>query len=133
MRALLLIADWLLGGVGIVVLTNVYPGFHHVGESEWAKFHELHTRRIAWAVAIPWAFQGAASAWWILNSGYDATSLVHGFLAALAVIATVVGAVPRHAAITGKYQRTEVRRLEAWHALRTALWLVAACVATYGA
>ncbi len=133
MRALLLSADWLLSGVGIVVLTNVYPAFHHVGEPEWRKFHELHTRRITWAVAIPWAAQGAISAWWILDSGYDVTSLVHGFLAALAVVVTVVGAVPRHAAIAGKYQRSEVRRLETWHALRTALWFVAACVATYGA
>lgn len=131
MLRVLVAADWYLVGLGVTVTTTTYPAFHQVGPGQWRVYHAQHTTRIAWAVAPAWLVQGILCALWIIHGEQRSAAIVHGLFAALAVIATVLGAVPQHNAIQYSYNRERVRRLEAWHIARTLLWLVAAVLATY--
>jgi hypothetical protein len=121
----LLVADSYLVGLGIVVALVVYPAFEIVGDTEWARYHQRHSAAITWAVGPMWAVQGAASAWWVLAGEHRALAFVHGACALLGVLITICVAIPAHNAISHVRTATNLRRLQRWHQLRTAVWLAA--------
>ena len=124
-----LVATAVLTGVGWVVQLVVYPGFARVGRGEWAVYHAAHLRGITRVVAVPWAAQGASTVALLVAPppGQLLFTLVLGLLAAGAVAATVLGAVPAHGRLSsgaGAPER-EVATLLRANLARTLAWTVA--------
>jgi hypothetical protein len=129
---ILLAVDSFLLGLGVTVMLVTYPSFDLVGDAEWPAFHQHHTRRITWAVAPAWMAQGFLAGLWILLGPNRVLAVLHGTVAGLAVLATIVGAVPRHDRLSAGRSADQIRSLMRWHALRTGLWLIATGIALVG-
>ena len=92
------LSSWYLTGLSWTIGVVTYPGFSLIGTSEWHRFHEFHSRRIALAVGPMWAVEMLASALWVLRApqGTQVLSIVAGVAALSTVALTVFWAVPAH-------------------------------------
>jgi hypothetical protein len=124
----LLACDAYLCGLALTVALIVYPSFHLVGAGQWGAFHRHHLSRITWAVGPAWALQGALSLWWVARGPHRGLAATHLLLAGVAVVATVVGAMPRHGRLERHHDVQDVRGLQGWNWLRSAAWVAAAVV-----
>ena len=125
-------AAGLLAGLALVVQLVVYPGFLTAGPllspQDWRLVHAAHSRRIGWAVAVPWAAQGVTDVW---LSVLPATGVPRAWLFTAAVlgagtVAVTVGlAVPLHRRLAEGFEAAAVRGLLGANLLRLGLWLAA--------
>lgn len=122
MSTLLLLVDGYLFGLSMTVLLVVYPAFRHVGAAQWSRFHQLHTNRIAIAVAPAWACQGVLTVWWLWRGTLEGWAVVQAVGAALSVLTTVLGAVPAHNRLGKGVVDRDVTLLQRWHLWRTLAW-----------
>jgi len=131
MRTLLLITDAYLVGLAVVVALVVYPAFRDVGLGEWLAYHRRHSSSISIAVGPVWLAQGILCAVWILHGPNRPLALVHGLFALLGVVSTIFGAVPQHNAIASERTLSRLNRLQAWHWIRTLVWVLALVTALW--
>lgn len=131
------VSGWYLLGLSVTVALVVYPAFARVGAVQWPDYHRLHSSAITRAVGPAWLVEGVATAGWLIDrlatgGGGRLTVLaqVHAAGAAATVLLTVAGAVPRHAALAGGFDRAAHGRLLVAHRWRTVAWTVAAVSAT---
>ncbi len=126
------LSSWYLTGLSWTIGVVTYPGFSLIGTSEWHRFHEFHSRRIALAVGPMWAVEMLASALWVLRApqGTQALSIVAGVAALSTVALTVFWAVPAHNRLSQAFSPKLSRRLGRAHSARTAAWTIAATCAT---
>ncbi|HEU0102151.1 MAG TPA: hypothetical protein VFR07_07485 [Mycobacteriales bacterium] len=121
-----------LAGLVWVVQLVVYPGFRAVGPTAaWPAFHRAHGRAMAWAVAAPWAVQGATLGVLLLRRPAGVPLWLVLLAAALALVTvgvTVASSVPLHGRLQ-PYDPALADRLVATNWLRTAAWTAGAGVA----
>ena len=121
-----------LAGLSWTVQLVVYPSFLLVGPTgAWPAFHDQHSRRVAQAVVLPWALQGATLGLLLLDRP-DGVPLPLVLLAAalglVTVAVTATSSVPLHGRLQ-PYDARLARRLVATHGLRTAAWTLGTVVA----
>lgn len=123
MRILLVVSDAYLVGLVLTVALVIYPSFRLVDAGHWETLHSAHVNRIRWAVAPGWLLQGAGSIWWLIEDPRNLVSRAHAALAAVAVLATLLGAVPRHHELGLEFSAKALRELELWNWLRATAWI----------
>ncbi len=116
-----------LAGLSWVVQLVVYPSFGIVGPSEqWPSFHAAHSRRITYAVGLPWLVQGVTLAALLVTDTGPRWLLALATACALATVAlTVWGAVPTHERLSS-FDNGLLHRLLRISAWRTAAWTIGA-------
>jgi hypothetical protein len=121
-------ASWCLVGLSITVALVIYPSFFVVGPATWPAFHRQHSSRITWAVGPPWLLQAIGLGLWLL-AGPRSTWwawILCSTAAILAVVVTIVSAVPTHERLSAEFSHSLGRRLLVAHWVRTITWLIAA-------
>lgn len=114
-------ATLLLAGVGWVVQVVVYPAFALVPASVWERYHDAHSRRIAYVVGPPWLVQGVTAV--VLLVGDPGRPLVPACAAAaLAGVLLTFGAVREHRRLAVGVDAAVLRRLLRWNLARSLVW-----------
>lgn len=126
---LLFATDLYLVGVGLTVALVIYPSFQLVGSSQWVSFHGAHVRRIIYAVGPAWVVQAFGTTWWLLHGPLRTVAVAHALFALLAVLLTVLRAMPVHKRLERHYDSHDIRQLQRWHWLRTCAWVACALLA----
>ena len=122
----LLVAGMLHLGFQVTVTGVVYPALSEVGDDDWARAHDAHSRRITRLVA-PVYFLLAGACLWVLVAGpYDALLLAAVSGAALSGVTTMAVAAPTHGRLGRERTSSAVRRLLVADAVRLVGALVCA-------
>jgi mRNA-degrading endonuclease toxin of MazEF toxin-antitoxin module len=126
-----LVSVAVLAGVGWVVQAVVYSAFRLVGPGEWAHYHAVHMRAIAWVVGAPWIAQGLSTVVLVLAppDGNRAAAVVLAVLAVVTVAATVASAVPAHGRLEARRGGADLRTLLRANLVRTLAWTGATVIA----
>ncbi|MFT7669385.1 MAG: hypothetical protein ACI8X5_002085 [Planctomycetota bacterium] len=117
-------ATWALVGLIWMVQIVQYPGFAHVGATEFANFHEQHLSRITWIVAFLMGAELLTGLALLLDrpAGVSTASLWFGMgLIGVNWACTAFVSVPLHARLT-KLDRTAQSALVRTNWLRTIAW-----------
>lgn len=113
--------------VGLIWFVQIvaYPLFALVGPSEFARYHEAHSRLISFVVAPLMVAELGAALFWLVDPGDFATraqAAVGALLVALAWLVTVFVSVPRHAVLAQGFDARAHAVLLSTNWLRTFAW-----------
>lgn len=102
-----------------------YPLFAQVGPDAFTSFHEAHSRRTTWVVALPMLVELVSSLMLAISppNGLGALALIGAIMAVSVWVVTLVWAAPTHSAI-GRDGLDEalLARLNRASLVRTWLW-----------
>ena len=117
-------STWALVGLIWTIQLVQYPGFLHVGRSEFSQFHEHHCNRIVWIVAplMGLELMTAALIVWQRPPSISPAFATVGLGLTLAIwAATVLLSVPLHARVRWSTRGVQ-RALVRFNWIRTCLW-----------
>lgn len=118
-------ATWMMVGIIWFVQIIHYPLFDKVGEGAFPQYHKLHMNLTMRVITPPSAVEGITGVLIALKrpEGVTATQIWLG-LALLAVIwtSTFLMQVPKHFALSKKYETRLYRTLVGSNWIRTAAW-----------
>lgn len=122
----LLVAGMLHLGFQATVTGVVYPALAEVGDDDWARAHDAHSRRITRLVAPVYLLLAAACLWVLIAGPYDALLLASVAGAAVAGVTTMAVAAPTHGRLGRGRTSSSLRRLLVADAVRLVGALVCA-------
>jgi uncharacterized PurR-regulated membrane protein YhhQ (DUF165 family) len=126
------LSGWYLCGLSVTVGLVVYPSFSSVDDERWITFHQRHSQRISYAVALPWLVEAVGLSIWLIadprSTWLDWTLSALGALAS--VLLTIAGAIPAHQRLGAGFDQVVSARLIKIHWWRTGAWIVSAGAAT---
>lgn len=93
---LLVAATALHAGFQLVVTFLVYPAFAEVPADDWSRYHEAHSRRITWLVAVVYGLALLAAAGVLITGTWQVGTLTSVAATGLAVLVTMTVAAPAH-------------------------------------
>jgi hypothetical protein len=120
-----------LAGVIWTVQVVHYPLLGRLGPEAFVDALADHSRRITRLIAVPWALQGASTAWLLVRppAGVSAALVwLLAVLAAIPVVVTVAASIPALRLLGGGFDAAVHARLLATNWLRTAAWTAHAAV-----
>lgn len=103
-----------------------YPLFENVGNDEFRKYHQEHTRRTTYVVIVPMTVELATSVWLVIRTpgGVSARLMVAGLaLAAATWAVTFFCSVPMHNRLANGFDAGAHRTLVWTNGLRAACWV----------
>jgi hypothetical protein len=111
---------WMTAIIGIVQFI-LYPAFAFIRETEFQKFHDLHSRRIAWLVAPAMLVQLFTA---ILLAAEESTARNIYYLVSVILIFIATGyfSIPYHSRLQNGYDVSAIEQLARKNWVRTALW-----------
>ncbi len=122
----LLLAAMLHLGFQATVTGVVYPALAEVGDDDWTRAHDAHSRRITRLVAPVYLLLAGACLWVLIAGPHDALLLAAVVGAAVSGVTTVAVAAPGHSRLGRGRASSEVRRLLMADAVRLVGALVCA-------
>ena len=119
--------------VGVVWFCQVvhYPLFASVGEEGFTRYHELHSTRVTWLIAVPWLTELVCASWLVLErpAGVSPWLAVVGAVLAFATVAITALVQGRaHTRLAGGFDADGIRSLVRGNGPRTLVWTAHAVV-----